>query len=130
MREIKFRAWDEIDKKMIPMDRGRYDRDSGSLKFYLQYIPNRDSHLKFMVFTGLKDREGNDIYEGDVVEQFYKGATRFVVIWDEVEKDRWNLKAKDSSYYDNGDYYEGSNGRNWKTFKIIGNIYENPELIK
>lgn len=107
MREIKFRAWDGFQKKMF---------DIKSLK-----LPHREDlspEVYLMQFTGLLDKNGKEIYEGDILSIdnsntevcFYNGS--FVV------KDYFEGRPYDYlSHFDELD------------IKIIGNIYENPELL-
>ena len=105
MREIKFRAWFIQQKEM--------------LKIWLQIkhgiLHQGDENCIIMQYTGLKDEEGTEIYEGDIIEYFevrgpgLSETRRCVVSWD-------NLAA---GFY--GIEEEG---------EIIGNIYENPELIE
>ena len=96
MREIKFRAWDKTLNKMIQNITWKGDSQS--------------DRYSVMQYTGLKDKNGKEIYEGDILS--IDGIGRIPVKWNEEEL-RWSpFIAKKTG------------------FKIIGNIYENPGLIK
>lgn len=111
MREIKFRAWDSKFLKMEAFELGRF------------ISPIKFADLILMQYTGLHDKNGKEIYEGDIVEQF-KGSEysckRFVD-WRQDHCGFW-LCFKDRPHVDLTEYREH--------LEVIGNIYENPELIK
>ena len=125
-REIKFRAWDkqhEISRVisiqkcgMIYFDFESYRNDQDS-----EY-GNQDIDVKnmpIMQFTGLKDSKGADIYEGDIVKSIKYNST-MKVIWGYCA---WGLEKN-----------EGISAPNFQQFgledlEVIGNIYENPELL-
>lgn len=110
MRAIKFRAWLYLTKEMA------YEDLFGAEKF-----GGRDCEI--MQFTGLKDKNGKEIYEGDVVQQRKDYGARFEVIWD--EDGHWKLDP----IGENG--FGGDALWRWaKVTEVIGNIYEHEHLLK
>jgi uncharacterized phage protein (TIGR01671 family) len=118
MREIKFRAW---DKKKLEM----YSNNSNILGNMGSYhpagqVPNWD----IMQYTGLKDRNGKEIYEGDVVQ--YSTAYYGKLKTDNKQEIKW---IEDMEHDGFGEPLATGfllRGYDWE---IIGNIYENPELL-
>jgi len=115
MREIKFRAWDKEDKKMLYGIEREYDYKLGEGDCFGDFLDNKEWYV-VMQFTDLKDKNGKEIYEGDIVKQHFYNSMWFDVI-DKVEIDSLfgvNLRT-------------GIKDCEWE---IIGNIYENPKLLK
>ena len=105
MREIKFRAYSEQDAIMYrPL----------SLRVIAQLGHDFSDNIKLMQYTGLKDKNGKAIYEGDIVD--YDG---------EIAKVTYENTM--ASFCVGGNNFDSSEA---KYMKIIGNFYENPELLE
>lgn len=117
-REIKFRAWDSTSRRWTT-DIVRHT-DMGNRTLQLK-PPVRDPsfQVEIMQYTGLKDRHGVEIYEGDIV----KGEYRTYVI--EYYGAAFRLKTADDSSPDLLPVLENSS-----RIEVIGNIWENPELVE
>ena len=127
MREFKFRAWDNHNKRML--------QDVGYHPFiteqYTDYKPTENGaylispkfdNYVLMQYTGLKDKNGKEIYEGDILK--VKGAyqERFIV----------EYSAPTYCLFDGDDGVLSSDSfgwDNWELSEVIGNIYENKELL-
>ncbi len=127
MRDIKFRAWNTEKKIMYP--------PSSIWKMNL-YDYEESYNLNLMQYTGLKDKNDKEIYEGDIVRNYwtcnYKKFDQ-PPIYKVVFKNAsfgFQSKPKYGNYQNVSNKYwpaELCKSDNWE---IIGNIYENPELLK
>ena len=129
MREIKFRGWErELQMMVYDTELGgwHFEYDGNPVRAVNQMINEEDYFYDLMQYTGLKDKNGIEIYEGDILStdldrpylivEFRNGAFMF-------------------QCHDNGkDYYDfmattGENSNFTKYHEVIGNVYENPELL-
>ena len=96
---------------------------------------NRDHNLTLMQFTGLKDKNGKEIYEGDVVlvpNAFYdpsEGESPNEIKKVDYHAGEFGMdRGKGGDWESLKDYWDGKEGA--EDLEIIGNIYENPDLLK
>lgn len=131
MRTIKFRVWD--GKKMIyPTEIKDYANCKLAVSYPKEYtseglyIPRNDRKSWFLQFTGLKDNNGKDVYEGDLLSDGEKDPMILPVIY----SDEYAMFCVDISYNKDGGAIEEILTCYEDGFTVIGNIYENPELVK
>lgn len=111
MRVIKFRAWQ--DNQMLT-------QKTSGIYTTKQFLDKLYEDCELMQFTGLKDKNGKEIYEGDIIEWIEEPTNKNTfheICWLEREG-CWG--TRDSIWLCNTNM----------NYKVIGNIYENPELIK
>lgn len=114
-REIKFREWDGRRMFATP-GLSTFEEDDGALRV-------RDfsgKELPLMQFTGLHDKSGKEIYEGDVVISDEAGW-KAQVVYKYNAFILWGLNKKSGGF---------SLEPNYEKCEVIGNIYENSELLK
>ncbi len=126
MREIKFRVWHEVDKMMF--DVSELSFRAGGIHFNgpgvgdgwcTSDMPQVEKTCTLMQFTGLTDKNGKDIYEGDIYYQGDKNIL-YVVVWHDTGLIGHQVG---SSSYAGLTYWNDK-------IEVIGNVYENPELIE
>jgi|SRR5882762_2029914 len=121
LREFKFRAWDKTNNGMLYEGFGILSIGLIFGHTNLEKIVDY-KNLEIMQFTGFLDKNGKDIYEGDIVKSkdryLYSGGYEIYVV-------EWQEKVKNHNDYPN----EISGYLIGRDAEIIGNIYENPELL-
>lgn len=139
MREIKFRAWDKKFKGMH-WDVESYDYfqpvfADGEEFVFADFISNKDNRFILMQFTGLRDSKNRDIFEGDIVtvnkrdplhEVCFDAYNAGFSLRRQPYTNSPDLQAREDGYIYAYYYFHDSD----KELEVIGNVYENPELLK
>ena len=129
MRELKFRAWWKDTKRFLDCDEW-YMTCSGAKYLHYAVMPYKDDNFIIEQYTGIKDKNGKEIYEGDIVsEEFEYGGEKTKTIW----QVRWcddecafelhyvsGFKVDDCSLYADDE----------EDYEVIGNIHEHQELLE
>lgn len=130
----KFRVWDKTNKEMLEWEELDLNKERGEDEITIFEPTGQFAHPIFfydaMQSTGLKDKNGIEIYEGDIID---KGYLSFM--YDEIGAVEFGIGA-------DSDGYHAEQWLGWITDKgssvldvhrnceVLGNIYENPELLE
>lgn len=124
MREIKFRAW--VKEKKAIFEVILIDYVTKKVTYLLERVGHllsiRDAKfndIEFMQYTGLKDKNNKEIYEGDI---FHIGSKKILYVVEWIDCGLKGRQIKNKSWI-GLDYWKDD-------IEVIGNIYENPELME
>ena len=123
-REIKFRVWDLLAKRMVKAHPAS-----------AMWALTQPDDFKLMQYTGIKDLEGREIYEGDIMQTLYKiiledgslvSAKAKVVFINAAFGIEWVAPCYAADF----GHFDTFASRTNMVLSVAGNIYENPELLK
>lgn len=117
MRDLKFRAWDEVTQSFIYSD-----KIAGGMWRYFKTLEDRGiRHFESEEWTGVKDDSGQDIYEGDILER--TDGSKVII--------KYSVNAHSFEWYSLQDSfrYWNSDSSQWELSKIVGNIHEEGKWI-
>lgn len=148
MREIKFRAWDTATKSWLNFDKYHEFTYNPDLAYNILRLSAGDQErLVWQQYTGLKDRHGKEVYQGDVLkikaDKEGYGSTSYGGVAEVTAQTcgfaisplKPTLQELDEQWRKGGGGWDSSSfwhitDDDGKNIEVIGNIYESPELLK
>ena len=141
-REIKFRVWDKTTNTMFEDNKNT----DITIEIFREMVDingippiyENECDAVLMQYTGLKDKNGKEIYEGDVLKQVKK-SSREGCESSSYDKNNFEVVFKYGSFWLQRPYGDSAYIRDFpnidefvgfECFEIVGNIYENPELLE
>jgi uncharacterized phage protein (TIGR01671 family) len=122
MRQLKFRYYDDLLKRLVYSDEFEWTNALDKLEKFFQLASRYASNGVVQQYTGLKDKNGIEIYEGDILK---------------LNELNYEVMGVDGQFIATCPYY---NKHHWPKFEhfarearcseVVGNIFENPELLK
>lgn len=133
-REIKFRGWDSVNEVVLPVESINFREGYVSLDEGDNSLTDTLEMIKLMRYTGLKDKNENEIYEGDIIRVVRPDCKINGTV-------KYGIRRRNDTFVEKnelGFYIEWPEDCWWRrdlTFwsgkgEVIGNVYENPELLE
>ncbi len=126
MREIKFRAWHKEKKEMGEVRILDLVCEIVQVKIENVYGMWNFEYIELLEFTGLQDKNNKDIYEGDILKykyMFQDKMSTLEVVWNDERNGFYLYSEREEQFFVLETELK-------KQFEVIGNIYENSELLE
>jgi len=123
-RKIKFRAWDKSEKRYWTQE--QMEEIGGY--YYSFRVSDNDGEFVLEQFTGLKDKNGKEIYEGDILQWPKPEQNKGTVVWSDTMCS-WMMQREDYSETFSSFAYPRHTDGNCR-FEVIGNLCQNPKRLK
>lgn len=132
MREIKFRAWNHLDKEFCDLSKKTWMHNWSTQETSLLFGERPDALEPFNAgdfiieqFVGVTDSKGVEIFEGDIIE---------FTLDDWEYSDLGREQVSEVEYIDDeftfdGAYFDPENKVDWSKVTVIGNVHQHPELL-
>ncbi len=118
-----FRAWDKLNNEMYVVEQINFDcGEFESIGYGITNLRGADK-IELMQSTGLCDKEGTEVFEGDILHHQIQTEYTFIVKYDK-DKGRWYGDGLSRTYRID------ITKKFLPYYKVIGNIYENQELLE
>ena len=138
MEEYKFRAWNKNTKKMykigqITLEKGTWNYEPDNREYIGMSVPYQPSFI-LMQYTGLKDKNGKEIYEGDIIKSYFENGlgaeNKCLIIYDEYLCAFMGQELRTKQQYLFNEGNPNKKDKQLKYTEVIGNIYENKNLLE
>lgn len=118
MQNLKFRFWDKDSKEWLNSSEMEFEYENTENPFVGIPFNLYQKNVEIQQFTGLKDSQNKEIFEGDIVK----------LVFGKIGEIKWYSESDNYDYSGWGSPAQ-IHGEGLSNSKIVGNIFENPELL-
>lgn len=130
MREIKFRAWDKYENKMRQVSTIDFTNEDLWLIVENNRIMSANLfEVELMRYTGIKDKNGVEVYEGDIIKYSSNVINKFYAVNEILREVEFKYGMYGIKGFEGGTHIPFGNILKCQ-YEVIGNIYENPNLLE
>jgi len=122
MRTLKFRIWDHAEERFLPYPCWINSQNGNEFMAFDRYFDNKEEGCVIQEFSGILDKHGNEIFEGDIVRYSYRMHEH------DIEETRGEVYFEDGIFHIDRSMEWATNDVSFITnsLEIVGNIFTNP----